>query len=526
MLLLSLATSTRAELRSALFPADWQPATPDAHGRFLHDFSYAGYHRGEKPIPRRNGPQIDVTAAPYHADATGKTDSTAAIQRALDDAAKAGGGIVYLPAGMYRVTFQRDKNYALWLCGNNVILRGAPDRATRIFCDDTISRQKAVIRIAPPTPVDWFSAGATFAIAEDLPLPTRTLKLNTNAPTTAPADRLSVGDFVFIRIDPTEAFIADLGMSGKWTPASPNLRGMTLARRIVSIDRDTITIDTPTRYPMLVRDNLRVVKPPAENALLQESGIEDLAIGMRQNPKAGMAEEDYRTEGNGAYEIHGSSAVVFVHCENAWATRISSFKPDGNDSIHLHSNGIKLIQSRQVTVADCDMRHPQYRGGGGNGYLYVHASNDNLIRDSLAVGGRHNFDLQTMSCIGNVILRCTSRDPTLASDFHMWFSTANLIDSMTLDGDFLECVYRPYGGATVHGVTGSQNVFWNTRGEKYGRRDFIVQSKQFGHGYIIGTQGPAADVSPDSTGWIEHVGKGEQLTPKSLYEEQLSRRRR
>lgn len=38
----------------------------------------------------------------YGADPEGKTDSTAAIQKALDDAKAAGGGIVYLPGGKYR----------------------------------------------------------------------------------------------------------------------------------------------------------------------------------------------------------------------------------------------------------------------------------------------------------------------------------------------------------------------------------------------------------------------------------------
>ncbi|MBE6631120.1 MAG: hypothetical protein E7623_00305 [Ruminococcaceae bacterium] len=44
-----------------------------------------------------------VTEEPYNADPTGKTDSTAAIQRALNDAYKAGGGTVWMPAGQYLI---------------------------------------------------------------------------------------------------------------------------------------------------------------------------------------------------------------------------------------------------------------------------------------------------------------------------------------------------------------------------------------------------------------------------------------
>ena len=37
--------------RSSLYPEDWTPGFADAQGRFLHDFSYAGYHKGEALIP-------------------------------------------------------------------------------------------------------------------------------------------------------------------------------------------------------------------------------------------------------------------------------------------------------------------------------------------------------------------------------------------------------------------------------------------------------------------------------------------
>lgn len=47
---------------------------------------------------------IDVTAAPYHADSTGKADSTAALQAALDAGHDRAHPVVFLPAGTYRVS--------------------------------------------------------------------------------------------------------------------------------------------------------------------------------------------------------------------------------------------------------------------------------------------------------------------------------------------------------------------------------------------------------------------------------------
>jgi hypothetical protein len=51
---------------------------------------------GEQPVVRWNAAQMGAAA-------DGKTDDTAAIQKTLDAASKAGGGIVELPAGRYRV---------------------------------------------------------------------------------------------------------------------------------------------------------------------------------------------------------------------------------------------------------------------------------------------------------------------------------------------------------------------------------------------------------------------------------------
>lgn len=47
---------------------------------------------------------IIATQAPYDADPSGVNDSSAAIQKAIDDCAANGGGTVWLPAGRYRLT--------------------------------------------------------------------------------------------------------------------------------------------------------------------------------------------------------------------------------------------------------------------------------------------------------------------------------------------------------------------------------------------------------------------------------------
>ena len=79
-----------------------------------------------------SGPIVDVTK--YGADATGVNDSTTAIQRALDETTS---GVIFLPAGTFRVRIQTGKNYALRISRSNVVLRGAGADKTFLVNDTT-----------------------------------------------------------------------------------------------------------------------------------------------------------------------------------------------------------------------------------------------------------------------------------------------------------------------------------------------------------------------------------------------------
>ena len=79
--------------RSSLYPADWAPGFADNEGRFLHDFSYAGYRNGEAPLPTVSLESVFDVVQDFGADETGESDSTASIQSAIDAATAAGGGV-------------------------------------------------------------------------------------------------------------------------------------------------------------------------------------------------------------------------------------------------------------------------------------------------------------------------------------------------------------------------------------------------------------------------------------------------
>ena len=95
------------------------------HFAQLQDFSYAGYRAGEEALPSV-GLDGAVSVLDYGADETGGSDSTPAIQSAIDAVAVAGGGVVYLPEGTYRV------DGLLSVTQSGTVIRGDGPSATRI----------------------------------------------------------------------------------------------------------------------------------------------------------------------------------------------------------------------------------------------------------------------------------------------------------------------------------------------------------------------------------------------------------
>jgi hypothetical protein len=84
--------------------------------------------------------RVNVKHSPYNAAGNGVQDDTQAIQRALDAVHKSGGGEVYLPAGVYRVSIQQSS-----------VSDGGWVRALTIYANITLSgaaRDLSAIRLA------------------------------------------------------------------------------------------------------------------------------------------------------------------------------------------------------------------------------------------------------------------------------------------------------------------------------------------------------------------------------------------
>ena len=549
--------------RSTLYPDNWTPGYSDSQGRFLHDFSYAGYHRGEIPIPETPpGNIFDVTSSAFGADSSGQLDATNAIQLAINAASNAGGGIVFLPAGTYRIATP-----PIVVDHSNIVLRGAGQNETKLYIDKENMRDSNAVSIGHDVN-GWANpkVGTELTIAEDIAPESLTFKVS-EWPTPFPYE---IGDEIIIGHDITDAFVDDHDMRRFWIDIAELTTGVEKAwpryhRTVVELDptSNEITVDIPIRYIMKTRDNLRVYISDIEP--IREVGVESLSIGMKQHPAVNNVLPSNTSVSNpngtaferAAYDLHASNMMEFKGVINGWIRNFSTYRPaDNNANIHIHSRGIELSTTRNITIENTTIERPQSRTGGGNGYLYFYqGAQETLVANSTAVAGRHNFQISLFQSSGNVFHKFTSIDGLFPSDTHKWLSPAQLVDDSVFSGKSgqrwgigFQARGQASGGA---GHTSTQSVIWNV----VGNSNYIItnalhseprpfDSNQFGEGYIIGTSGTFVNsfgtcpmVSTDldfnnpdfapcrnRNDFIEGIGAGATLLPQSLYLDQKARR--
>lgn len=542
-LIISLIINAQAQSwRSELYPKNWQPPTASNFysDKLIQDFSYAGYHRGEKEVPTKTGPLLDVTKPPYNADNTGKQDVTAILQKAIDDTGrKKKGGIVYLPKGTFKVNPVAGKNYCLRINRSYVVLRGAGTGQTFVYNASANMRNKTIITVDNGN--SWANTG------DDKQLITKDLLQPTTVIPVQSINGFKVGDLVIVRNYINNDWIEKHNMLAYWQDKGRSLDGQLYCREIKAINSKTkeLTIDIPIRYALETAHGAAVYKAPA---LLTEVGIENLSIGNHQNFTEGdWSEESYHQESNGSYQCHDAWAISMAHTYNGWIRRVASYQPAENTSkAHLLSNGIKVSQTKNISIINCDFKKPQFGGGGGNGYMYRVMGNETLLQDCIADFNRHGFVMSHMSASGNVFLHCLDKDSGRqtglpgyektngsGSDHHMWFSHSNLFDQCTVENSFFAAGWRKWGGSTIHGLTAAHSVYWNLTSN--GSQANAVQTQQGRYGYVIGTAGnkPEVRTSAWESGtevitspidYVEGIGKSANLDPQSLYLDQKSKR--
>ncbi len=475
---------------SRLWGAAGEQWKPD--GR-LPDYSYAGYHRGERALPERGA---DVSVKDFGAVGDGRTDDTAALKRALHEAR---GKVIAVPPGRYVVTDILD------IHDSGTVLRGAGPQQTTIYVPKPLEKIRSNMgETTSGRPTSNYSWGGGIIWAKGR------WDDNMLAKVTAPArrgqtvlvvdrpDRFEVGDEVrlTLRDDDNRTLTHHLyaGDPGDFD----NLHGVreSWIARVVKLDRKArrIVFDRPLRTD---------VRPEWEPALYgarstaEEIGVEHLAFEFPVTPYKGHFTE------------LGYNAIAYSGVRNGWVRNVE---------IRHADSGI-FIGGANNTVTGVVWTSGRKRDGGRNStghHGITLGGTDQLLTDfDFRTKFIHDVTMSRGSA-GNVVRNGRGEDLTF--DHHKYANHANLFTDV--DAGVGTNIFRSGGGAKLGRHCGAWSTWWNIRTDRpvgfpAGWATDMIN--------IIGVRADGETFVDLSGRWFEVIAP-EKLRPRDLYESQLQRR--
>jgi len=459
----------------------------------LPDFSYAGYHSGETPLPEMSP---GVSVKDFGARGDGETDDTAAFLKAL---ATVKSGAIEVPAGRYRITDM------LEIKRSHIVLRGAgPDKSILFF-------PKPLNEIKP----NWGATTAGLRTSEYSwsggfvwfkgDLGRRTL-----AQVTAPAQRgdhklrvstsklLHAGQRVeIVETDTPQNSLADALYSGDAGDTS-KLLGTTrvsIVGHVIKITGDEIELDRPLRFDINSEWQPRVTSFEPN---VTESGVENLGFEFPVTPYAGHFTE------------LGFNAVAYNGVSDCWARNLRILNADSG----IFANGYFCTMTNIVYES---ARQPDKTFGSTGHHGFGFEGEDNLFT---------GFDFRTQfihditvdhNASGNVSAH--GRGVDLCFDHHRRAVNENLYTD--IDAGLGTHLWRSSGGDALGKHSAARNTFWNirtTRPQNYPPADFGPASIN-----IVGIYSQQPSDKNANGRWFEAISP-EKMSPPDLHAGQLARR--
>jgi hypothetical protein len=371
----------------------------------VSDWSVAGYP-GEVPRPATG---VDATA--FGATGDGTTNDAPGIAAAIASL-KGAPGVVYLPAGNYRIT----SGLSL---PSGVVLRGATPETAWIRCDLPNSGSTC-ISIAGTTTGGWRAV-------------TGGLAKGSTSLTLADSTGIAAGDWIEIR----EA-------NGSWDtkPATWATNVVGQIARVASVDGSAVAIEHPLRTTYDAALSPQVIKVVPKT----DVGIEDLGIERVADPTPTAAGHN----------------VQLSYATRCWVKGVHSDKSVGSH--------VGVYASTQLEVTGSYFHHGfTYDGTSTRGYgvtLNNHAG-ECLIEGNVFSHLRHAMMVKT-GANGNVFAYNYSRDPYRSetiNDFagdisvHGHWPFANLFEGNVVANVIIDQYWGP---------AGPHNTFFRDREEWYG----------------------------------------------------------
>jgi hypothetical protein len=411
-----------------------------APGGRLPDYSRAGYHQGEAPLP------VVVPAASvkdFGAVGDGAADDTKAIQAAID-ATKA--GAVLLPAGRYKIT-----DY-LRITKSGIVLRGAgPERTVLWFPRGLDQVHPRAGRTSTGSPASGYSFDGAFVTiegdyqAQPLAKITATARRGDTAVEVDRTAGLAAGQLVLVtlRETPTHSLKTFLYNGDPGDIAKGKQLDTKMVVRIAAVRGARVEFDRPLRFETRAewKPEIRSFRPT-----VTESGVEGLAF------------EFPATKYRGHFAENGANAIELRSVYNCWVRDVAIRNGDLGVNIVACGNtvdgvGFTADAGRGTTTAGVDTT--------GHHAIQCKGAEDNFItRFDLRTSYVHDLSVEHAS--GNVFAH--GRGADLCFDHHKDTPYENLFTD--IDCGRGTRVWRCGGGASLGRQSAGWETWWNIRAAK------------------------------------------------------------
>ena len=487
--LLTIMASLGATQHSDLWGERGENWTPQSR---LPDFSHAGYHRGEQPLPIL---PRGISVKDFGAKGDGVSDDTKAFVAAIAQVER---GAIEAPPGRYRITGLLEINRS------GVVLRGAGPDKTVLVCPTPLTDIKpnwgATTTGQRTSNYSW--SGGLIVVrggfgSQVLAEISGTVSRGENTVVVASVAKLRVCQEVEVyQSDLPDNSLAVHLYSGDAGPVQ-NLKGRaktSLICRITAIEGNRVTLDRDLRSDLRPewRPLLRAFEPT-----VTESGVEHVGFEFPVTPYKGHFTE------------LGFNPIALSGVAHCWVRNIRIRNADSGPFVSGSFNtveGVVLESDRPPDNQKCNGHHGISLGG-----------TDNLVAN-FDIRARFIHDITVSGfCSGNVI--AGGRGTDLSLDHHRTAPHENLFTD--LDAGAGSRLWKGGGGAALGKHCGTRGTFWNIRAAT----PLTYPPDAFGPPTInlVGLETKQhTEVAPDGK-WFEAIPPVE-LQPQNLYEAQLRRR--
>lgn len=466
----------------------------------LPDFSYVGYHQGEKKIPNiTDYKYFDVTdfgAKPND----GKSDKIA-IQFAIDAANKNGSGIVYFPKGRFLVNEDGDATNSIISKKSNIIFRGSGSGpgGTELYMKNALPPANPAQMWTVP-PLFIFGSGGSDkkigVVTEAAAIGDFTIKLNTT-------EGLNPGDWIMLSLlDNNKDLIAselkNYKAEPQWTYLVQKGIDVKVFYQIKKINKETLTLNAPISYAIDPKYKWEISK----FANSEEVGIEDIAFVGNWTEKF-VHHRSWKDDS-------GYTMLNMRRNTNSWM-KDCRFT---NCSV-----AATIAQSANISVLNCKID-----GNAGHQAINSNGSTNVLIANCVDEASQwHSFG-SSHGSMNTVIWKCTYPSTT-CFESHASQPRNTLLDQV--EGGLMN---GRAGGAMENMPNHMQGlVLWNYKQTNEAVKDFefwpptaVFEWWKIPNPVVVGFTSKGTTFKTEQLGLSDSIGK--TVEPASLYEAQLKLR--